>query len=205
MGTGAASALAAVGNGRSGGPTTLVLMPPASGDPYAVLGVSPGVSDKELHAAYRRLVQLHHPDHNHGSPESARRFEEIQEAYARIRTLRPGSAARQTPPPKADTDPEVAVRLADLERELREAHEARERARRAAAEAAERSARRPSDEELGYVRTDDSFAKILADARSEFADRLGEGRDQHVGERIADLLDEVAARLRGGGSKDSPK
>ena len=36
--------------------------------------------DDELHAAYRHLVQLHHPDHNNGSPESARRFEAVQEA-----------------------------------------------------------------------------------------------------------------------------
>jgi curved DNA-binding protein CbpA len=167
----------------------------AGRDPYAVLGVSPGVSDEELHAAYRKLVQLHHPDHNHGSAESARRFEEIQEAYARIRKLRerPGSQ----PPPQVTPDPEVEARLADLERELREAHEASERARRAAAEAAARSEKRPSDEELGYVTTDDSFSKILADARSEFADRFADGPAHPARERVADLLDELAARLKG--------
>lgn len=173
-------------------------MPSAGGDPYAVLGVSPGISDKELQAAYRRLVQLHHPDHNRGSAESARRFEEIQEAYARIRRLRGRPGARGGPSPPA-TDPAVEARLADLERELREAHEARERARRAAAEAAASTEQRPSDEELGYVSTDDSFAKILADARSELADRFAEAEEHPVRERVADLLDELAAKLKGGG------
>jgi curved DNA-binding protein CbpA len=177
-------------------------MPSAGGDPYAVLGVRPGISDTELQAAYRRLVQLHHPDHNQGSPESARRFEEIQEAYARIRSLRarPDSGAGSSASPAAD--PEVEARLADLERELREAHEARERARRAAAEAAARAEKRPSDEELGYVTTDDSFAKILSDARAELADRFSEPRDHPAGERIADLLDQLADRLRQGGSEE---
>ncbi|MGB9185891.1 MAG: J domain-containing protein, partial [Solirubrobacteraceae bacterium] len=57
-------------------------------DPYEILSIRASASDAELRAAYRRAVQRHHPDHNGGSPESARRFEEIQEAYARIRALR---------------------------------------------------------------------------------------------------------------------
>ncbi|MGB0093634.1 MAG: J domain-containing protein, partial [Solirubrobacteraceae bacterium] len=57
-------------------------------DPYQTLGVGPTVSDRELRSAYRRLVLLHHPDHNGGSAESARRFEEIQEAYAQVTRLR---------------------------------------------------------------------------------------------------------------------
>lgn len=171
-------------------------MPRPSGDPYVVLGVSPAISDKELQAAYRRLVQLHHPDHNDGSAESARRFEEIQEAYVRVRTLR-----AVAPPPGVAADPDVEARLADLERELREAHAAREKARREAARAAARSApERPTDEELGYVTTDDSFTRILADARSELADRLGDTRNEPAGERIADFLEELAAKLRRGGS-----
>jgi hypothetical protein len=51
------------------------------------------------------------------------------------------------------------------------------------------------------VTTDDSFAKILADARSEFADRFSETRDEPAGKRIADLLEELASKLRRGGSK----
>ena len=168
---------------------------PTPRDPYAVLGVSAGATDAELRAAYHRLVQLHHPDHNGGSPESARRFEEVQQAYAQIKSQR-----RQAPPSQATqskVDPDVESRLADLERELREAYEARERARRAAAEAAAATRRRPTDEELGYVRTDDTFGKVLRDARIEFADRLAEAQEHPAGKRLSELIDELAAKLTG--------
>jgi hypothetical protein len=66
-----------------------------------------------------------------------------------------------------------------MERELREkAQAARERAKRAAREAAAAASRsrpkaeRPSDEELGYVKTDDSFGKIIADGLDDVADWL---------------------------------
>lgn len=79
-----------------------------------------------------------------------------------------------SPPPP--TNPDVEERLAGLERELREkARVARDRAQRAAREAAAaatsktKRADRPSDEELGYVKTDDSLGKILADGLDEFA------------------------------------
>ncbi len=212
-------------------------MPAPNRDPYKVLGLSPRASDSELHAAYRRLVQLHHPDHNGGSLEATRRFEEVQAAYAAIREqratappLRQKSGSRQPPPRKAPSrqappdetvDPNLEARLADIERELREARAASEQARRTARAQAAAGYKRPSDEELGYVSTDDSFGKIFADARSELSDRLGEGRDRPadegrdrpagegrdrpVGERVADLLDELAAKLRGerpSGSRD---
>ncbi|MGN6868868.1 MAG: J domain-containing protein [Solirubrobacteraceae bacterium] len=149
-------------------------------DPYTVLGVPPGVSDEELRAAYRRLVQLHHPDHNKGSLESARRFEEVQDAYAAItrERRRHPTPPRSAPPPPPST-PDVEQRLAELERELREkARAARERAQRAAREAAAAAASktkrsdRPSDEELGYIKTDDSLGKIVADGLDDFADWL---------------------------------
>ncbi len=142
----------------------------AAADPYAVLGVRPSAPDAEVRAAYRRLVQLHHPDHNGGSAESARRFEEVQEAYASVLASRRQEPAAQA----AGADPDMDARLADLERQVREAHAARERARRDAREAAAaaRADGRPSDEELGYVRTEDSFSKVLADALDELAARL---------------------------------
>lgn len=117
-------------------------------------------------------MQLHHPDHNHGSPESARRFEEVQDAYAQIQRLRrrtPPPRRTETPPP---TNPDVEERLANLERELLEkARLARERAQRAARRATT-DRKRPSDEELGYIKTNDSFGSILADGLDEVAEWL---------------------------------
>lgn len=151
-----------------------------SRDPYAVLGVKPGVSTEELHDAYRRLVKLHHPDRNGGSVEATRRFQEIQAAYEEVRSgkVRP----RPAPPPRRD-DASVASRMADLERELREARDA--------AREAIRDARggRPSDEELGYYTTDDSFGKILADVRTEVSEKLSEARKHPAVKRVADLVD----------------
>jgi DnaJ-class molecular chaperone len=169
----------------------MVAMPGPRRDPYDVLGVGPGAADSEIRTAYRRLVQLHHPDHNNGSIEATRRFEEVQEAYAAVLALRRGrsgsasagaqGSARQAPPPGTQSapaaDPHVETRIADLERQVREAHAARERARRAAREAAAASTEeRPSDEELGYIKTEDSFSKVLADALDELAGRL-KGQD----------------------------
>ena len=216
-------------------------------DPYQTLGVSPGVTDAEIRKAYRQLVQRYHPDHNNGSEESERRFEEVQEAYAKIRELRgaPPSASsspprpqasrsqarsRRSPPPPPAFDPDIEARAAALERELKEAQLARERARdearRAAADAARRAAdeavtragphstargtaddlrrgdgsARPSDEELGYIKTDDSFTKILSDARAELSDRFSEAQGHPVVRRVSDLideLDELASKLTG--------
>jgi curved DNA-binding protein CbpA len=170
-------------------------MAPAS-DPYKVLGVSPEASEDRLRAAYRRLVRLHHPDHNDGSPESARRFEEVQEAYARIRSLRAQAAPADEAPPSA-SDPELDARLSDLERQVRKAQATRDRARRAAAKAAADKPKRPSDEELGYVRTDDSFAKILADAEAELSERLAGASEHPVGRRVSKLIDELTGKLKG--------
>jgi hypothetical protein len=126
----------------------------------------------------------------------------VQEAYADIvRQRQRTSPPHSTTPPPAD--PDVEQRLADLERELREkARAARERAQRAARAAAS-SYERPSDEELGYIRTDDSLGKILADARKEFVQRLGEAREEPISHRVADLLDEFGAMLKGDGDPDS--
>ncbi len=186
-------------------------------DPYATLGIRADASDDELLSAYRRLVKLHHPDHNGGSPEAARRFEEVQDAYARARELRRGAsgagaragagapggasagagagaragAGAGPTPPRAGVDPDIEARMADLDRQVREAHQARERARRAAREAAMQAEERPSDAELGYVTTDDSFSKIFADARSELSGLASQARDHPITQRVSDLIDEL--------------
>jgi curved DNA-binding protein CbpA len=185
-------------------------------DPYRVLGVRASATDAEVRKAYRRLAQLHHPDHNHGSVESARKFEEVQEAYAQITKLRasaPGRSAAGAGSAGA-TDSGLEERLRRMEDELRKAHAAREQARRDAREAARAAAasqsagnrgstgsserpKRPTDEELGYITTTDTLGKILADAREELFGRVEEVRHHPATARVADLIDDLAAKLRG--------
>src|ERR1700761_9366902 len=161
-------------------------------DPYQVLGIPHSATDAEIRAAYRRQAQLHHPDHNHGSAESARRFEEVQQAYALIRRLdRSGAGApprrrsAPPPPPSGPSDPGLEARLAELERELagqraakqeaeRRAEQLRSEALRQAREAAKGEDSRAADEELGYVTTDDSFSAIFDDAAAEWSKRASE-------------------------------
>ena len=95
-------------------------------DPHRVLGVPPTATAEELHDAYRRLIKLHHPDRNGGSPESTARFQEIQAAYEELRNRpRAASAAR------ASTE-SVEERMAKLEGEVRVAQAERAKAREAA-------------------------------------------------------------------------
>jgi hypothetical protein len=141
----------------------------------------------------------------------------VQEAYAEVRRIRAGGASATRgsrgssrrgaeSAARASDDPSLDQRLQDIERDLREANAARERARRAAREAAAAArgterpdARRASDEELGYVNTDDSLTKILSDARDELFGRASEAgaAARPAAHRVADMLDELAAKLRG--------
>jgi hypothetical protein len=191
-------------------------------DPYSVLGVRRDAPDTEVRSAYRRQVKLHHPDHNNGSPASAQRFEEVQEAYAEIQRRRGTSGARagargpatspraggrartNTPPPPPRANADIEDRLAALEHQVQQARRARDRAQEAAREAA-RAAReaaesvraaaasasqeRPSDEELGYIKTDDTIGKILSDARSTLSEQYGKVRQHPVARRVSDLID----------------
>jgi curved DNA-binding protein CbpA len=191
-----------------------------SPDPYRTLGLSPSATDAELRAAYRRLVQLHHPDHNGGSPESARRFEAVQEAYAEARrrrgaggsagagSARAGSSrggSAGAPGGSTGADPDLDARLAAMEQELKGVREARDRAAQEARRATEQTIRdvremageRPSDEDLGYFSTNDSFSKIVDDAAAELGERFTEARDSPAGHRVSDLIDELASKLTG--------
>jgi curved DNA-binding protein CbpA len=198
-------------------------------DPYEVLGVGPAASESDLRAAYRKLVQRHHPDHNGGSLESARIFEEVQGAYARVREMRAAAAIHTAGMSAAGAGAASAraadeargesgeARLADLERQVREARAARADAEAAAAHARQRAraatsgagerAGRPSDEELGYVTTDDSFSKILDDAasrlgawlseaESEVSDRVTDAQRHPARRRVADLIEQLEGRVR---------
>jgi hypothetical protein len=58
-------------------------------DPYKILGIKPGASSEEIHAAYRRAAQTYHPDKvSHLGEEfqelAKDKFVEIQEAYDKI-------------------------------------------------------------------------------------------------------------------------
>jgi curved DNA-binding protein CbpA len=190
-----------------------------SPDPYKTLGVRRSATDAEVRAAYRRLVQLHHPDHNGGSVESARRFEAVQEAYAEVRRLRGsgsapatgagarGSAASSNAHESAASsgDSSLDARLAAMEQELKRARDVRDRAAQEARRVTEQTIRdvremaggRASDEDLGYVRTDDSLSQILDDAAAELSERFTEARDSPAGHRVSDLIDELTSKLTG--------
>lgn len=161
-------------------------MTPDAAEPYRILGVDRSVSDEELHAAYRRLVKTAHPDRNGGTAEATRRFVRIQAAYDQVtaerRTARPAPGSR----PQAG-DPAVEARLADLERQVREAQAARERAAEAARDALREvqgdaeAIRVPHDEE-------DSFSKILSDAASELRDRVDGAREHPTVRRATEMI-----------------
>lgn len=50
-------------------------------DPYAVLGVPRGASEKDIKSAYRKLAKELHPDANRDNPKAADRFSEVTGAY----------------------------------------------------------------------------------------------------------------------------
>ena len=67
--------------------------PSGARDPYAVLGLAPSASDREIKSAYRKLISQHHPDKLGDVPEELKRRAEqrageINTAYEKIREQR---------------------------------------------------------------------------------------------------------------------
>ncbi len=54
-------------------------------DPYEILGVSRDASDEEIKRAYRKLAKKYHPDANPGDEFAAKKMQEINDAYDRIK------------------------------------------------------------------------------------------------------------------------
>lgn len=81
---------------------------------YDVLGVKPGISDRELKAAHRDLAKVWHPDrflHDPRLQEKAQeKLKEINEAYEQLLTR---NTRRYTPPPPPPRGP-AASPVADL-------------------------------------------------------------------------------------------
>ena len=78
-------------------------------DAYTELGLSPGASEREVKAAWRRLVSQWHPDRN-SAATAVGRMQRINTAYEQIRLTRfePDSAAATDAteaPPAAETRP----------------------------------------------------------------------------------------------------
>ena len=77
------------------GGATYTTPPGGKLDTYVVLGVSPSSSDEEIKKRYRELLSKYHPDKFIGQnldedfvALASRKFQEIQEAYGRIRAAR---------------------------------------------------------------------------------------------------------------------
>jgi hypothetical protein len=164
-------------------------------NPYQVLGVAPDASDSDLRSAYRKLVQRHHPDHNGGSPESAALFAQVQAAYAHVVGMRRGTVVPPAVTPKPGTaapaDPAVQQRIDEMERELARSRAAQARAARTAASrqaAAPPPRRKPTREEMGYVDTDDSFAKIIDDVEEELGERWERSAKKPLTQRLVNLF-----------------
>lgn len=50
-------------------------------DPYEILGIAEGVTDREIRLQFKKLAKVYHPDKNPGDPDAAQKFMLINKAY----------------------------------------------------------------------------------------------------------------------------
>ena len=65
-------------------------------DPYKVLGISPDATDEQLKQAYRRLAKKYHPDLNPGDETAAKKMQEINAAYEKIKNPEKAASGGQS-------------------------------------------------------------------------------------------------------------
>ncbi len=164
-------------------------------DPHRVLGIPPTASAEELHDAYRKLIKLHHPDRNGGSPESTARFQEVQAAYEELRNRPRGASAARA------SSESVEDRMAKLEHEVRVAQAERAKAREAAREALRDLEPEPKPEPApASEEEEDSISAILFDIIDEIGERIAGPRQDPAVRDVNDLvdgLDDLSSRLDG--------
>jgi len=145
---------------------------PGAGDPYAVLGVQPGASEAQIHAAYRDAVRRTHPD----AGGSAGAFEAVQDAYetlrdpaARARFEREGHAIRPKQPRASAPPVDAAESRRRMEDLLAESRRLEDEARRLAGLPPRYEEPAPGEE------AEDSIGAVLRDAGTQLIDAAGEG------------------------------
>ncbi|WP_310721090.1 J domain-containing protein [Streptomyces lydicus] len=99
-------------------------MPAPEIDPYAVLGVPPSASAREITVAYRRLVRTLHPDTGAGRPDARHGLDEVLAAYRtlhdpRRRAAHDATRRRRERSRRPATDAQPVVRVHRSEAPIR--------------------------------------------------------------------------------------
>jgi hypothetical protein len=101
-------------------------------DYYALLGITPGATTRQVKAAYRKLAKLHHPDACPGDPDAPARFRDITEAYETLSdqmrrkaydlTYKPAPGSALTTPADSPAASKVLAVLEDTWTAVRRRH-----------------------------------------------------------------------------------
>lgn len=141
-------------------------------DPFAVLGVPPTASRKEITEAYRALAQVYHPDRHLEAPvrrrrQAERRMQELNEAYRVARTVPPPPAYTGT-----STVPNAAVWLGTAPGTW-----ARTARRNGSSAAASEEERRQSRAQIAEAASEhDARTRVMSEIRLQADQEAGAGR-----------------------------